>query len=96
MYIGFDKSESLNASEFTKMGTENNEISVMLLCQLNQLRLNCVGNVRTFSHWCKLASLLIAPNLRWCLVDLRDHMTDGKTHFLTSVSSHWLVNHITN
>ena len=35
--------------------------------------------------------LLIALSLCWLSVDLRGHVTDGKTQFIPSVSFNWLL-----
>ena len=37
-----------------------------------------------------------ALNFRWVLVDLRGHVTDGKTLFLPLASCHWLVSYCAN
>ena len=67
-------------------------------CKLNRLRAKYLVLCRQKAKVLALVEtyLMITPILRWCLVDLRGHFTDGKTILLPPVSSLWLVSCIFN
>ena len=55
----------------------NNAISMCVVLNLQKQVISPA--LRTYSPFRGLDRLLIEPNLRWCLVDLCGHVTDGKT-----------------
>ena len=49
------------------------------LKQIESAKIKLLARLENVIVLAELGILLIAPSLPWCLVDLRGHVTDGKT-----------------
>ena len=73
---------------------ESDEFYLRRYCKFNQLRQAFRTVYCKYCLWQALSISLIAQNLCFRMVDLRCHVTDGKTKLLLSEGSPWLLCYI--